>query len=127
MMEENRNTPPALNGVRVLELGTTIAGPFCARLLADIFADPHYKARGMLAQIPDDDLGTVTIAAPVPRLSETPGRIRHSGRHIGQDTRRILMELAGVSEEYVASLEAAKVIRCAESANKRVESDEERS
>jgi len=28
-----------LDGVRVLELGTTIAGPFCARLLADFGAE----------------------------------------------------------------------------------------
>ncbi|MDP1672360.1 MAG: CoA transferase, partial [Burkholderiales bacterium] len=31
--------PDALDGVRVLELGTTIAGPFCARLLADFGAE----------------------------------------------------------------------------------------
>ncbi|RPI43109.1 MAG: CoA transferase, partial [Betaproteobacteria bacterium] len=29
----------ALDGVRVLELGTTIAGPFCGRLLCDFGAE----------------------------------------------------------------------------------------
>jgi len=39
-MTENKNdTPRALEGVRVLELGTTIAGPLCARLLADFGAE----------------------------------------------------------------------------------------
>lgn len=39
-MDENKDsdTPP-LAGLRVLELGSTAAGPFCARLLADFGAD----------------------------------------------------------------------------------------
>lgn len=95
--------------------------------MADIFADPHYKARGMLAEIPDDELGTVTVAAPVPRLSETPARIRHTGRPIGHDTRRVLMELAAVSNEYLASLEAAKVVRCVGSPHADDQAKEKRS
>jgi crotonobetainyl-CoA:carnitine CoA-transferase CaiB-like acyl-CoA transferase len=81
--------------------------------LADIFADPHYKARGMLARIEDPDLGSVTLAAPVPRLSESPGRIAHAGREIGHDTRAVLTELAGVSEDELITLERNAVVRCA--------------
>ena len=80
--------------------------------MADIFADPHYAARGMLAQVPDDDLGTVTIPDVVPKLSMTPGAIRHSGHRIGQDTRKVLMELAGLSAEEVSALETADIITC---------------
>ncbi len=79
--------------------------------IADIFADPHYQARGALARAPDDDLGEVAMAAPVPRLSATPGAIRHSGRRIGQDTRRVLAELLALRPEELDRLEAAGVIR----------------
>ncbi len=82
--------------------------------MADIFKDPHYAARGMLAQVPDDDLGSVTIPNVVPKLSATPGTIRHSGHRIGQDTRRVLMELAGYSAEDIAQLQAERVIACDE-------------
>ncbi|MGH7682771.1 MAG: CoA transferase, partial [Vulcanimicrobiaceae bacterium] len=61
--------------------------------MADIFRDPQYAARGMLATVPDDDFGSVTLTGVVPKLSETPGEIRWSGRRIGQDTDRILEEI----------------------------------
>lgn len=78
--------------------------------MADIFRDPQYRAREMLVEARDDDLGTVAMAAPVPRLSETPGSIRHAGKRIGQDTRRVLAEIAGLAEEELDRLEAAGVI-----------------
>jgi crotonobetainyl-CoA:carnitine CoA-transferase CaiB-like acyl-CoA transferase len=78
--------------------------------MADIFADPHYRARGMIARVPDEDLGEVAMAAPVPRLSATPGAIRHAGRRVGQDTRRVLREVAGYTDEDLDRLEGAGVI-----------------
>ncbi|MEO7726706.1 MAG: CoA transferase, partial [Burkholderiales bacterium] len=80
--------------------------------MADIFADPHYAARGMLTKVPDDDLGTVTMPDVVPKLSATPGAIRHSGHRTGQDTRRVLRELAALSDSDIDALEAQRVITC---------------
>jgi crotonobetainyl-CoA:carnitine CoA-transferase CaiB-like acyl-CoA transferase len=80
--------------------------------MADIFADAHYRARGMLVEAPDDDLGSVTLAAPVPRLSRTPGRIVKAGGRIGQHTRGVLIGLGGYSESEVDALEEAGVILC---------------
>jgi crotonobetainyl-CoA:carnitine CoA-transferase CaiB-like acyl-CoA transferase len=78
--------------------------------MADIFRDPHYAARGMVARAPDDELGTVAMAAPVPRLSATPGSIRHAGHRVGQDTRRVLAEVAGFTDAELTRLEGAGVI-----------------
>jgi crotonobetainyl-CoA:carnitine CoA-transferase CaiB-like acyl-CoA transferase len=80
--------------------------------VADIFADPHYAARGMLAKVADEELGTVTMPDVVPRLSMTPGAIRHSGHRVGQDTRRVLSELAGLSAAEIDELEAERIITC---------------
>jgi len=90
------------------------AGVPAARIytVADIFKDPHYAARGMLASIPDDDLGSVTVPDVVPRLSATPGMLRHSGHRVGQDTRRILGEVAALSSEEITRLQAQGVILC---------------
>lgn len=80
--------------------------------MIDIFRDPHFAAREMLATVPDDELGTVTMAAPVPRLSATPGRIQKSGGHVGRDTRQVLTEVAGMSADEIDRLIANNIIGC---------------
>jgi crotonobetainyl-CoA:carnitine CoA-transferase CaiB-like acyl-CoA transferase len=40
--------------------------------IADIYADPHFAARGMLAQVPHPTLGHTTQTGVLPRLSGTP-------------------------------------------------------
>ena len=74
-------------------------------------------ARGMLAKIPDDDFGTITVPAPVPRLSKTPGHIFKSGGRVGESTREVLRELAGLDDADIARLESAAVIKCASAAD----------
>jgi crotonobetainyl-CoA:carnitine CoA-transferase CaiB-like acyl-CoA transferase len=78
--------------------------------IADIFSDPHYRARGTLVDAPDDELGTVCMAAPVPRMSATPGGVRHAGRRVGQDTHRVLAEIAGFSSDQIAELERGGIV-----------------
>jgi crotonobetainyl-CoA:carnitine CoA-transferase CaiB-like acyl-CoA transferase len=85
--------------------------------IADIFKDPHYAARKSIVAAPDHDLGTVAMAAVVPRLSETPGEIRHAGHAIGEDTRAVLTTLLGYDDDTIAGLEGAGVIACAGTAN----------
>lgn len=78
--------------------------------MKDIFADPHYAAREMLQKVPDDDLGEVTLAGVVPRMSATPGEIRWSGHRIGQDTASVLREFAAVSDDEFSQLAAKGVV-----------------
>ena len=69
--------------------------------MADVFEDPHYLARETLVDIVDEDAGRVTIAAPVPRMSATPGRVTHLGPPLGRDTDDVLDEL-GYSKAEIA-------------------------
>ncbi len=78
--------------------------------IADIFGDPHYLARGAIVEAPDEELGGVAMANVVPRLSDTPGAVRHAGRRTGQDTRRVLSELLGLKAQELDALAAAGVI-----------------
>ncbi|MBS0320196.1 MAG: CoA transferase [Proteobacteria bacterium] len=78
--------------------------------IADIFSDPHYRARESIARVPDDDLGTVAMANVVPRLTSTPGVLRHAGHATGQDTRRVLADVLGMDDERLDELERSGVI-----------------
>lgn len=83
--------------------------------MPDIFEDPHYKARGAIIDMPDEELGHIAAAVPVPRLSRSPGKVRHSGRRIGQDTLRVLRDIAGLDDKAIGILQAAGVIGMDES------------
>jgi crotonobetainyl-CoA:carnitine CoA-transferase CaiB-like acyl-CoA transferase len=78
--------------------------------MADIFADPHYRERAAIVAAADDELESVAMANVVPRLSSTPGAIVHSGHRVGQDTRRVLRDLLGYTDEHLDELKRAGVI-----------------
>jgi formyl-CoA transferase len=69
-----------------------------AYTIADIYGDPQFAARGMLQQVPHPVLGHTTQAGVVPRLSATPGRIRHSGPELGADTDAVRNEVLASKE-----------------------------
>ncbi|RZA09038.1 MAG: CoA transferase, partial [Proteobacteria bacterium] len=78
--------------------------------VADIVADPHYQARGMIldAQLP----GGVETKMPgvVPKLSETPGVINWQGPSLGQHTQAVLTEL-GLSESAIQRLKDEGIVQ----------------
>jgi formyl-CoA transferase len=62
--------------------------------VADIAADPHYAARGMLDTLTMDDGSLLAVPGIVPKLSRTPGRHRRNAPGVGQDNAAVLAELA---------------------------------
>ena len=61
--------------------------------VADIAADPHYLARGMLDSLQMDDGTVLAVPGIVPKLSATPGGHRRNAPTLGQDTHAVLREL----------------------------------
>ncbi len=78
--------------------------------IADIFDDPHFHHRDMLVKVPHSVLGSVTQHGVVPKLSRTPGEIRHAGRRIGEDTFAVLDRVLGVPITELEALAEAGVI-----------------
>jgi formyl-CoA transferase len=61
--------------------------------IADIVADPHYQARGMIREAPMPDGQSLMVPGIVPRLSETPGEMKWLGPTLGAHTAEVLAAL----------------------------------
>jgi crotonobetainyl-CoA:carnitine CoA-transferase CaiB-like acyl-CoA transferase len=77
--------------------------------IAQIMQDPHVKAREMVVEYPDEDLGVIPMHGIVPPLSETPGVVRMPAPQLGEHNREILCGL-GLTEADLARLTAQDVI-----------------
>jgi len=53
-------------------------------------ADPHVREREIVVDMPDPDLGHIAMHNIIPRLSETPGRLRTPAPDLGEHTAEIL-------------------------------------
>lgn len=78
--------------------------------IADIFTDPQYQARETITTVDDPRLGPVKIQNVVPRLSLTPGRVRHLGMELGQHTADVLGRELGHPVSELQALQAAGII-----------------
>lgn len=78
--------------------------------MADIFEDEHFREREMLVEMPDSVLGKVTVPGVVPKLSVTPGIIRHTGRTVGHDTHAVLSNLLGMDDDQIHALQKSGVV-----------------
>ena len=76
---------------------------------ADIAADPHYAARGMIQEIIAGDGEPLKVPGVVPKLSATPGAIRSPAPKLGEHTDEVLASL-GLSREEISRLKEKKII-----------------
>jgi crotonobetainyl-CoA:carnitine CoA-transferase CaiB-like acyl-CoA transferase len=78
--------------------------------VADIFEDPQFAARDNLLRFEDPVAGEIVIPGVIPKLSKTPGRVKHVGPPIGDGIGAIYGDLLGMSEAEIAALREKGVI-----------------
>ncbi len=76
---------------RILAAAGIPAGP--VNSVADIVADEHVRARGVVRHLADDAGNRVATTAPVPRFRAHPTVSSHAARAVGADTQAVLDEL----------------------------------
>jgi len=94
--------------MRRLEEADVVAGP--VNDIRRIFADPHYAAREDIVEVPDPDFGSVRMQGVVPKLSRTPGRVRHAGLARGAHNEEIYRGVLGLGADELEELRRQRVI-----------------
>ena len=78
---------------------------------AEMLADPHFAARGALAEVAHPQHGSLKMQAPMPKLSATPSSIRRRAPLFpGEHNAEVYGELLGLSDDELADLAQQGVI-----------------
>ncbi len=77
--------------------------------ISDLVDDPHINSRGVLVNLPDDELGHATHHNITPRLSATPGGFCNPAPELGADTDHYLLQ-AGFSADQILVLRQQQCI-----------------
>lgn len=85
-----------------------IVGP--VNTIADVFEDEQYAAREDLVTVEDDDLGEVRTHGIVPKLSETPGEVRHLGGDRGEHNEAVYLDRLGLDSSDLDRLREEDVV-----------------
>jgi crotonobetainyl-CoA:carnitine CoA-transferase CaiB-like acyl-CoA transferase len=94
-------------GLAIFEAAEVTAAPVYD--IDQFIADPHVRAREIVTELPDAEMGSVPMHAIVPRLSGTPGDIRTPAPALGEHNNEILSDL-GLSGAAIDDLRSRKVI-----------------
>ena len=88
--------------VERLAAGGIPAGPVYRA--PEMLADPHFAAREAITRVTDARIGELAMQNVFPRLSASPGGIRHSGPELGAHTEEVLSRWLDWDEKAIEAL-----------------------
>jgi len=94
--------------LRMCEAAQVPCGPVYS--IDEIFQDPQYKARDNIVRITDDRVGEIAISNVVPRLTDTPGRVKWLGPAPESHNQEVFHDMLGLSAAEMAALRDKAVI-----------------
>lgn len=98
----------AATAIALLEAAEVPVG--ASTTVEDAFADPQYAARDAIITVDDAELGTLRMQGITPKLSETPGTVRHGAPRLGEHNALVYGDLLGLSASEIEMLRATGVI-----------------
>jgi crotonobetainyl-CoA:carnitine CoA-transferase CaiB-like acyl-CoA transferase len=101
LIEAETLTRPRAHWLALFEANGLPCGPI--NDYAQVFADPHIRARGMVVETDHPTLGHLqTLGSPV-KMSETPPLTGRRAPLLGEHTREVLLD-AGYSDDEIATI-----------------------
>jgi crotonobetainyl-CoA:carnitine CoA-transferase CaiB-like acyl-CoA transferase len=119
LLEENADALDAMlkewaAGRKVAEvekLGTSLGfGAAGVKNAEDHYRSAHLRERGSVWSVDDSIYGEVVEYGPIPKMSETPGRIKWAGKPVGYDNEKVLSEILGYDYLGIKTLEEEGII-----------------
>ena len=78
--------------------------------ITDLVADEQLQHRGVFVTVDDRELGAMKVQAPVPKFSESPGRVEHLGPALGEHNAEVYGEILGLTTSEIDELHVAGVL-----------------
>lgn len=78
--------------------------------ITDLVADEQLAHREVFVRVGDDELGAMTVQAPVPRFSEATGRVEHLGPRLGEHNTDVYRDLLDLTPSDIDGLRARGVL-----------------
>ena len=76
----------------------------------EMLEDPHFAAREAIIKLAHPEFGELAMQNVFPKLSLTPGTVRHAGPELGEHNGEVFGEILGMSAEQQAELRGREVI-----------------
>jgi formyl-CoA transferase len=92
---------------RLADAGVAAGRIYRAR---DMLADPHFAAREAIVRVAHPEFGEVPMQNVAPKLSATPGRVRHPGPDLGQHNDEVYRGLLGLDDAELRRLRTEGVV-----------------
>ncbi len=77
---------------------------------SDVMTDEHFAAREQVVEVPSEQHGTLPQPGIAPRLSATPGRVKHRAPTLGEHNREVYGGMLGLSDAELDEFAADGVI-----------------
>ena len=111
IIEEWLSTQSRAEAVELLNANGVPTGP--VNTAEDIFEDPHVRARGMLMQIEDPEVGEIEVARSPLDLSAAPDLPAAAAPGLGEHSRAVLSDVLGYAPDKIDGLIATGAVGAA--------------
>jgi len=101
-------TKTLVEAMDILDAAQVAAAPVYD--ITELIADEQLAYREVFVKISDDELGAMTVQAPVPRFSESTGRVDRLGPRLGEHNTDVYGDLLGLTTTDIDTLRARGVL-----------------